>query len=389
MRRWLILALLSPGILIPMRAWTAVSFPAGAQESPDDPSEGSGDERGRGADRAVFREITEDQREAVRRGLEYLVAQQDPHKGFFKPHLQEQRGRIAITALACLSLMANGNSDGRGRYGEHLGKGIRYLMRNTKRAPGDKLDGYISTPGDDLSRMHGHGFATLALAEAYGMYGENPEARAGSFSGTELKECIQAAIGLIERTQSSEGGWYYHPDYSGSHEGSITICELQALRSAHKAGFDVDRKTIRAAEQYLRDSQKPDGSFRYTLRDPRSSYALTGAAISTFHALGLYDTPEIRRGMDYLERNFEQFLYRSNYFYYAAFYAGQAMFHSRISNHWEEWFARVREHLLARQRSDGSWGMMQPSEDHGPTYATAMATLVLQIPYRYLPIYQR
>jgi hypothetical protein len=64
-----------------------------------------------------------------------------------------------------------------------------------------------------VSRMHGHGFATLALAEAYGMAPRNER----------LKQALTAAVGVIERSQSPEGGWYYFP-HPVNHEGSVTVC---------------------------------------------------------------------------------------------------------------------------------------------------------------------
>ena len=48
--------------------------------------------------------------------------------------------------------------------------------------------------------MYGHGFATLFLGEIYGMTGDDA-----------VKEKLQKAIKLIEKTQNSEGGWRYQP----------------------------------------------------------------------------------------------------------------------------------------------------------------------------------
>jgi hypothetical protein len=53
--------------------------------------------------------------------------------------------------------------------------------------------------------------------------------------------------------------------------------------------------------------------------------------------------------------------------------------------HWRAWWPAIREELLARQNTDGSWADGQ----NGNAYATAMAMIVLQMPKRYLPIFQR
>jgi hypothetical protein len=53
--------------------------------------------------------------------------------------------------------------------------------------------------------------------------------------------------------------------------------------------------------------------------------------------------------------------------------------------HWRAWWPAIREELLARQGADGSWSDGQ----NGNAYGTAMALIVLQMPKRYLPIFQR
>ena len=61
----------------------------------------------------------------------------------------------------------------------------------------------------------------------------------------------------------------------------------------------------------------------------------------------------------------------------------QAMFLAG-GDYWADWFPQIREQLLAAQKDDGAW----PS-NHGEAYGTAMSLLILQVPNRYLPIFQR
>ena len=53
---------------------------------------------------------------------------------------------------------------------------------------------------------------------------------------------------------------------------------------------------------------------------------------------------------------------------------------------WQRYYPAMREALLAQQnRDDGSW-----DGDHvGTTYGTAVALIILQLPYKNLPIMQR
>ena len=53
--------------------------------------------------------------------------------------------------------------------------------------------------------------------------------------------------------------------------------------------------------------------------------------------------------------------------------------------YWRQYFPYVRGELLRKQRRDGSWeGRVDESAQ-----STAMALIVLQIPYRFLPIFER
>ena len=55
------------------------------------------------------------------------------------------------------------------------------------------------------------------------------------------------------------------------------------------------------------------------------------------------------------------------------------------AEHWSTWWPAIRDELLAKQASNGPW------LDHhaGGAYATAMSLIILQMPKRYLPIFQR
>ena len=50
---------------------------------------------------------------------------------------------------------------------------------------------------------------------------------------------------------------------------------------------------------------------------------------------------------------------------------------------------RTLERLIRMQQPDGSWPQSKSGEEPGVIYATAMAVLTLEAPYRLLPVYQR
>jgi hypothetical protein len=73
------------------------------------------------------------------------------------------------------------------------------------------------------------------------------------------------------------------------------------------------------------------------------------------------------------------------FFYYGHYYAVQAYYITGDPK-WTKYFRTMKELLLSRQKKDGSWTC---STGPGDAFATAVATLILQIPLQYLPIFQR
>ena len=167
--------------------------------------------------------VTPQTRQAIEKGLDWLAANQAPDG-----HWGEQFP-VATTSLAGLALLAGGHLPGRGKYGLKVLQAIRYLLK-WARMKVDSSHYYFSEIGGQMqggSRMHGHGYATLFLSEAYGMaedFGSdvNPE---------ELRVSIQCAVRTIENSQSSQGGWYYEPDLVpgrkvDADEGSVTVTQI-------------------------------------------------------------------------------------------------------------------------------------------------------------------
>jgi hypothetical protein len=72
------------------------------------------------------------------------------------------------------------------------------------------------------------------------------------------------------------------------------------------------------------------------------------------------------------------------HWYYAHLYLAQVMYLSG-EQEWKSYFPKVRDHLLATQNDDGSWD----GDAVGHVYGTAIALIILQLPYNNLPIMQR
>ncbi len=102
--------------------------------------------------------------------------------------------------------------------------------------------------------MYSHGFGCLFLAEAYGMTHR-----------AEIREKLEKAVRLIIDTQNGEGGWRYQPVRNDA-DLSVTICQINALRAARNAGIFVPKETVEGCIRYVKQSQNPDGGFKYMLQ---------------------------------------------------------------------------------------------------------------------------
>lgn len=303
---------------------------------------------------------------AIEKGLAYLDASQHDDGSFASGGY---RGNVAICGLAGLAFMAGGSTPGRGPYGENVARCLDYILVHTQES------GFITAPGSaSHGPMYGHGFAALFLAECYGMSGNK-----------EIREKLDSAVDLIVNTQNDEGGWRYQPRRLDA-DISVTICQVMALRAARNAGIEVPMETIDKCIDYVRRSQNPDGGFMYMVSGGESGFSRSAAGVVALHSAGVYEGPELGKGIEYLMK----FLpgdgrsdAAGSYYFYGHYYAVQAMWRQG-GEAWQKWYPAIRDELVSRQRTDGSW--MSPIS---PEYATAMCCIVLQVPNNYLPILQR
>ena len=311
----------------------------------------------------------------IRNGIMFLVNQQNGVGAFSSTY------PVAVTALSGMALLGAGAEFGSGPQGQALEKAVDYLtspIRSNER-------GYLEDRGESRSRMHGHSYAILFLSQVIGQV-PTPQRE------KEIRKVIRSGVDLILSCQTAKGGWGYDPS-DPLDEASLTVCCIQALRSAKESGVHVPKETIDRALEYLRKCATEDGTFRYSLTRSvnRTSYEITAASISTMDAAGEYSLGERKRGMDYIRRLIEKgarsrkgaFKVAANFPYYGNFYVGQILQQSR-GELWDRWSRSVWPQLVELQKDSGSW-----ESRYGQEYATAMALLILELPMGYLPLYDR
>jgi hypothetical protein len=324
-------------------------------------------------------EITPQTRSAIEKGLRWLHRNQSRSGAY-----GNGSANVATTAIAGMAFLAGGHLPGRSIYGENVLAAVRYLLKMTNR------QGYINEGGSMGGRgsgMHGHGYATLFLAEVYGMCSGREGFREDHLE-EELKDKLTAAIQIIENAQSANGGWLYTPTRSGD-EGSVTITQVQALRAARNAGIRVSIKTIQKALEYVNKSTNSSGMTRYSLTSGgRTSFALTAAGMSCMNFLGQYENPKISKGLDFILKNLPgKRGHSGSWLFYGWYYATLATYQASEAKYWKAWYPAIRSELIRRQASDGSWTGSE-SASYGSAFGTGFSLQILQIPNRYLPIYQ-
>lgn len=321
-------------------------------------------------------EVSAKLRLAVGRGLRQLIESQSANGEF------DREFPVAAGGLAGLAILSSGADEVNGppKYSTALRNCTTALLRRQKE------NGYFD---DASSRMYGHGFATLYLAQLYGTTSRQTK---------EIRSALRRALELIESSQSRDGGWDYTPDGQDARrlspaEGvfgdtSITVCQTMALRAAKNLGLRVDPSVIARAGRYIAKAQNDDGGFRYrpyhrSGPGNESAFARSAAGACILYSLGMYRSESIESGFDYLAGRYTSSF---NHFpYYGHYYCSQAMFQAG-GRHWREYFQWVSQHLMENQDSDGGW---PESRQELRVQCTAMALIVLQLPHRLLPIHER
>jgi prenyltransferase beta subunit len=318
----------------------------------------------RKSDQPIANEITPEQQQAVEKGLEYLASRQNTEGAF--GNAGAYGATAAITALSGIAFMADGNLPGRGKYGANVKKAVDFIIRNQQESG-------LFTTSAFQGEMYSHGFATLFVGEVYGMTGDD-----------QIKENLQRAVRLIERCQNPEGGWRYQPAPVDA-DISVTICQIMALRSARDAGIKTDAAVMERALAYVKKCQNSDGGFMYQASTGgESGFARTAAGTASLYYAGKFEDNSVTRGLNFLARYVpgRDQVEEQGHFFYGQYYAVQAMFLAG-GKYWSEWYPAIRELLLSRQdKAVGNWAGEVDTD-----YCTAMALIILQMPNRYLPVF--
>ena len=270
--------------------------------------------------------------------------------------------------MALLPFLGAGQTHKEGKYKQTVESGLLFLIGKMQ----------VKYGGGDLSdaggQMYSHGLASIALCEAYAMTNDPG-----------LLQPAQMALNYIVYAQDPVGGgWRYQPKQPG--DTSVVGWQLMACKSGHMAYLKVPRNTILGVTKFL-DFVQADNGAKYGYTGPGAGPATTAVGLLCRMYLGWkHDKPALKAGVEYLHQ-----MGPSDNMYYN-YYATQVMRHYG-GEFWEQWNNRMRDPLVKAQdekgHAKGSWYFTKDpwAMKGGRLYCTSMATMILEVYYRHLPIY--
>jgi hypothetical protein len=335
--------------------------------------------------------LAKDVAAAREKGLDWLTKNQAADGSWGKSYT------IGITSFGCLAYLSAADEPFTGERGKALIKGLQFLLAIQK-------DGMFPTQGQSVRTwIHGQGFASLALSEAYGrslFCKVKPD-----IDTKKIRAVVAQSVKQIVKHQSTKGGWPYLPDNPNFDEGSTTVCAAQALVSADNFGIEIDAKALDRGFDYLKKSQNKDGSFHYILGDNQSMKGGTAAGVATLALMKKFDFSVMINSYKYLLKFTPAGMSAPHtpwYFpYYGHYYGcmGMQLLGQEYKDDKEfrtntgRYIAETQRDLVSWQDKDGVWtnkGWIRDQEKaESNAYATTFATLTLFVPEARLSIYNR
>jgi hypothetical protein len=312
--------------------------------------------------------VPRDVREMYDRGLQYLARTQT-ERGDWPASGQQGPG---CTGLCLLSFLASGEDPNFGVYSNHLRRGLRNIISSQD-----------ATTGIMGQSMYHHGFALLALSEAYGALDERNlwgDQRAVRSIGQALELGVRAAVTSQKKNPLS--AWRYSPNATDA-DTSVSGSVLVGLLAARNAGIEVPDESIDKAIAYYKQMTARSGDVAYSGGMGGFGDSLARSSIATLvYALAKRkDMTEYKSTLDYVRQRIEQA--QSQMPDYTRYYQAQALFQGDFAA-WEKWNRLLVRQLKGAQAADGSFRGQLGSE-----VSTSMALLALALNFRFLPIYER
>ncbi len=313
-------------------------------------------------------------RNIYRKGADYLAKTQNDNGSWGKGgggHGDESAG---VAALATMAFLSTGEDPNFGKYARNVRAALRFIIRKQNNT------GYV--PGN----MYVHGFAMLALSEAYGAVDDDMLWDGSKKKKRSIGEALELAVKLAVSSQKKNPskGWRYSPN-DNSADTSVVGAVLMGLLAARNAGVDVPDSTIDGALKYMKQmTSAKTGNVNYSGMGGLGGSGARSAIACLVFAIGKRKHWKDFEGTTKFLRDSLEASAQQNWPYYERYYKAQALFQADYKA-WQQWNRNTVRLLRTMQADNGCIG----NSAHGRAYSTSMSLLALALNYRFLPIYER
>jgi len=293
-----------------------------------------------------------------------------------------------VTGLATLAFLGAGETHQSGPYKESVQRALKYLKSI------QDTDGCFG-PRTSMQFQYNHGYAALAMTEAYGLTG------ARLFKGS-----AQRGVGFVLKSQNPYLAWRYGVR-DGDNDTSVTTVMTMVLKSAQMAELEVDATAFKGAVAWMDKMTDPEtGRVGYQNRGgPPQRTVATRARFPVEHsesltAMGVLtrvfagqdprETAILRKSADLVASKpprWDPDAGTTDLYYW---YFGTLSLSQVGGDGWKRWKAALRPALLDNQGTRegrderGSWDPVGPwGSAGGRVAATALTCLILESCYEH------
>lgn len=307
--------------------------------------------------------------DAVQKALVWLSKNQNENGSWGKSF------PVSMTGLALLAYLGRCETPDSPQFAEPVVNGALYLLNVASQS-----DGKLVSPAGKLEYEHAIG--TYALCELFTL------SRRGSRRIPGLSDLLRKSVGIIIKGQNPDGSWNYNYK-PGRSDTSVTGWQMQALFSAHHTDIDFPGRdeAFDKGVAYLKRMQGPKGGFGYSEK-PEDKMSLAGVGILALQFGGEGKGPEAQKGLEFILTR--KSLNYDSINFYEWYYSTQACFQAEGKT-WKTWNDMFLSPLLDGQDKSGCWSpeksdqTNKQSKGDGDFYRTCLATLMLEVYFRYLP----
>ena len=296
---------------------------------------------------------------------------------------------VGVTGLALLAFLGAGHTSESGKYRDDVKKGLRWLITQQDREDG--CFGAKSSP----QFVYGHALATLAMVEAYHLSGA-PLLRRPAQQGVHFIHRARTPYSGWRYDYPPEGradvsitGWMLFALHAAEEAGLDTDKSAisDGMAFIHKMTDSIGRTGYKeTGTTPARDGDNKD----HWPAEYSESMTAVGCLCRIFDGEEPENSEQLRMGADLLKRKLPRWDEAKGCIDFYYWYYGSYVMWQMGGRHWKQWQTAMLPSIIDHQLDSdgdeqGSWNpQVDPwGKDGGRVYSTAINILCLEVYYRY------